>query len=324
MVMANPGEGAAAHKLSQFFRYAEGDGQRRAQIWMPPSTRLPPDSLWWPLLQQGRVRPRCHPSPALLLLSEAADWSAARTLYGGERLLPPRLQLFCGSDLDSWGHGASQLPAIRVALGPAVHQGLSRAGVLREPIQRLPIGLDPEDLPPPARQRRQGEVLILASRNPDLGLAVQAELRGRELRCRTELTPWPLQQWQQALAEAAVAVVLAPPQPSATLGLRRLAAMGLQTPLVCNAPALDDGLCRDDVNALVRSADPQALAQAAALLLARGQGALRQRLIDGGLATMVRHRRARERLEFGQLLEHHRELWQEACRCHPEAAAQRR
>lgn len=318
MLVANPGEGAAALKLSQFFRYAGADGRRRVQIWMPPSARLPADSLWWPLLKQGWVRNRWQQAPALLLLSDAADWAAAQALYGEGLAQIPTMQLFWGSDPRCWGHGGRERPAIRVALGSSVHQALARAAVLREPIQVLPIGLDPEDLPPPARERRQGEVLILASRNPTLGLAVQARLRERSLGCRTELVAWSRGRWQQALAEAAVAVVLAPEQPAAGLGLRRLAAMGLQTPLVVNEPAIDAGLCRDQANALVCRADAEALAAAAARLLAPGQGEMRRRLIDGGLATLVRQRRARERLEFDQLLEQHRQLWREACGCHSE------
>ena len=166
-----------------------------------------------------------------------------------------------------------------------------------------------------------GEVLILAATQPTLGLMLQQSLRRRGLRCRCELSPWPIQQQQQALAEAEVAVVLAPACGAPGLGLRRLAAMALQTPLVCEARDPDDALCRDGHNALVRPGEAEALAQAAADLLAAGGARLRRQLIDGGLATLVRHRRALEQLEFGQLLGRLPQLWQEARSCHPETTS---
>jgi hypothetical protein len=52
-------------------------------------------------------------------------------------------------------------------------------------------------------------------------------------------------------------------------------------------------------------------------LLAPGGMALRGRLVDGGLASLVRHRRARERLEFEQLLDNSPALWKQALSCHP-------
>ena len=320
MLVASPGTDGVALKLSQFFRYGAALGSGRAQIWMQSTAQLEAGSPWQALLQEGQVGARPHPQPALLLLSDAADWLAADQFYGPKSTIP-RLQLLWGSTLCGWGHGALQGPAVRVALGRSVAQALAASGLLREPIHTLSMGLDPNDLPQLVEERRVGEVLILAATQPTLGLMLQQSLRRRGLRCRCELSPWPIQQQQQALAEAEVAVVLAPACGAPGLGLRRLAAMALQTPLVCEARDPDDALCRDGHNALVRPGEAEALAQAAADLLAAGGARLRRQLIDGGLATLVRHRRALEQLEFGQLLGRLPQLWQEARSCHPETTS---
>ena len=316
MLSADPAAGEAGLKLCQFFRYAHADGQRSLRLWLPPQVQIEAGSPWEGLLQEGLVQAQPHPAPAMLLLSDAADWQAARRLYGPE--LPGAvLQLFRGVDLRSWGHGAIQQPAIRVAIGLAVAEALQGLSLLRETLHTVPIGWDAEDLPVQRAAQRDPEVLILAGSHPALGLAVQAQLQQQGLGCRLELTPWPLQQWCAALARAAAVVVIDPELPAPELGLRRFAAMALQTPLVCTVSPYTDSFCRDAQNALVRPADAAALAQAVQELVAPGGIALRARLADGGLATLVRHRRARERLEFEQLLDRTPSLWQEACSCHP-------
>lgn len=317
MLAAEPAPGGIGLKLSQFFRYAAAEGQRQVQLWMPPHTRLPASSPWLPLLDEGFLRAQPHPNPALLLLSDAADWQAAQRLYPNRDNLP-KLQLLWGDDLRCWGHGAHQRAAIRVALGASVAEALRRSGRFIEPLQTLPVGLDPQDMLAPLLGDRGDQVLVLGSANPGLGLALQQKLRQRQLNCLCEVTPWPLQRWMAALRDAAVAVVIAPAVGQPSLGLHRLAAMALRTPLVAEERDPDDGLCRDGVNSLVRVGDPVALANAAAALLDPANATLRTKLVDGGLATLVRHRRARERLEFNQLLEQLSQHWQEAIHCHPE------
>ena len=316
MLAAEPASGEAGLKLCQFFRYAHADGQRQLRLWLPPQLELEAGSPWKALLQEGFIQSQPHPAPALLILSDAADWQAARRLYGSA--LPGAvLQLFWGSDLRGWGHGASQQPAIRVSIGRAVADALERQALLREPIHPVPIGWDVEDLPVQRAAQRGEEVLILAGAHPALGLAVQAQLQQQGQPCRLELTPWPLQQWLAAMARAAAVVLIDPDLPVPELGLRRFAAMALQTPLVCTASPFADELCRDGHNALVRAAEVAALVGGVRELLAPGGIALRGRLVDGGLASLVRHRRARERLEFEQLLDNSPALWKQACSCHP-------
>lgn len=317
MLAADPPSAEAGLKLSQFFRYAHAEGQRQVRLWLPPSVRLEPESPWHSLLQEGHVQAQWHPAPALLLLSDAADWQLARRLYG-PALPAPVLQLFWGSDLRCWGHGAASQPAIRVALGPAVASALERQAPLREPIHTLPIGWDPDDLPAVAAGPPDDSVLILAGEHPALGLALQARLREQQCSCRLELTPWPLPRWLAAMAQASLVVVIDAELPQPGLGLRRFAALALQTPLVCTQAPFGDAFCRDGQNAQVRPPEVAALAAAVQDLLAPGAAELRSRLIDAGLASLVRHRRARERLEFEQLLDGHLKLWQQARSCHPE------
>ena len=321
MIVAAPRSDGTALKLSQFFRDATSIAGVQAQIWLPDQSVLTSDSPWLALLRQGYVRRSVHPAPGLLLLSDAADWRAAGQLYTPRQGFT-RLHLLWGADLRCWGHGARRHPAIRLAMGESVARALTTAQVFCEPIHTLPIGLDPEDLPSPSFARRSGEALILASANPALGLALQERLRQTGIQTRLECTHWSLPQWLDALREAAVAVVLASPNAEPSLGLRRLAAMASKTPLVCDQRP-DDHLCRDQRNALITPADPQALANAVSRLLDPSAATLRAQLIDGGLATVVRHRRARETLEFIQVLEDHSDRMALARRCHAEAIRSR-
>jgi glycosyltransferase involved in cell wall biosynthesis len=90
--------------------------------------------------------------------------------------------------------------------------------------------------------------------------------------------------------------------------------MALRTPLVCDQFCGKDHICRDGSNALVRPADAEGLAEAAASVLMNAS--LRHILVDGGLATLVRYRRARERLQLAQLLDDHLKHWRQAQACH--------
>ena len=316
MIVAAPSSDASALKLSQFFQVTASLTGVQAQIWLPDQAVLDQTSPWRSLLEQGFVQRFPHPAPELLLLSDAADWRAAAQLYSPAQGMT-RVHLLWGADVRCWGHGARNRPAIRLAMGESVGRALKAGPVFREPVHTLPIGLDPEDLPAPSLSRRSDQVLILASEKPALGLALQERLRQHNIQTRLECVPWPMQQWLDALRMATMTVVLAPPNGEPSLGLRRLAAMAMHTPLVCDERP-NDHLCRHQRNALICPSDPQALAEAVSLLLDRSATGLKTRLIEGGLSTLVRHRRAREQLEFTMLLENHIELMATARRCHAE------
>jgi hypothetical protein len=200
-------------------------------------------------------------------------------------------------------------------MGPGVAKALERNQVFREPIEILPLGLDPERLPPRAVAKHNSP-LILARHQPALGLALQQVLRQRGVESRCELVAWPRAQWMSAIAEAKLVVVLSPSANQPGLGMRRLAAMALEAALVCDEPALDDGLCQDGINACIRTPNADDLANAVVRLLEPSGHSLREQLVAGGKATLLRHRCALERLRFEQLLEHIPEHWQHARTCH--------
>jgi len=315
MLVAAPGVGSGSHKLAQIVRYGQDQPHLRWRLWMPAATRLQPDSPWRELAVAGTLFPQPHPAPALLLISDAEDWREARRIYGHRPDLP-KLHLLRGADLRHWGHGALAEPAVRVALGEAVAEGLRRGQRLREPLHVLPVGLDPDTLPAPSLMKRG--CLLLAHRHPALGLAVQQGLMAEGISCRSELSPWPRQRWQQAMAEAAVVVQLASPHGEPGLGERQLAAMALGAALVVDQPPLADAVVRDGYNAFVRLADAAELTQAALQLLR--DGSLRDRLVQGGKATLLRHRCALERLRFQDLLDQLPDHWSAARAAHAATA----
>jgi hypothetical protein len=310
MLVAEPTDGEAALKLAQLFRYGQQRQGLRMRLWMPPATSLRTESPWFGLAQPGVLQTRLHPAPAVLLLSDAADWRAAQAFYG-ERPDLPKIHLLHRADLRQWGHGAFGQPAIRVALGEAVAQALQRNPHIREPIQVMPLGLDPEDLPP-APLVKDG-CLVLARDQPALGLALHQALQAQGIPATCELSPWPLCQWQQAMAAAEVVVVLASAQ-SPGLDLRRLAAMALGTVVVMDALPSGEGLCRDGENALIRLADVQELCLAVQQVL--DDEPLRRRLLTGGRSTILRYRTARERLCFNELIDSLADHWSMARASH--------
>ena len=309
--MADPRSGGAAHKLTELIGHAQGLTQLKLRLWMPSNAVLPSHSPWLRLSKPGTLFPSPHPAPACLLLSDAADWHAAQRIYG-PRLDLPRLHLLHGTSLRDWGHGAALTPAVRVTCGAAVAQELSQQQRFREPLHSLPMGIETSSLPTRAAVK-QG-ALILARSQPELGLAIHQAIAARGFPVATELSPWPVQRWQQAMAEAAVVVVLPPGLESPGLGLRRLAAMALDTALVVAERAGPDAYCRDGQNALVRLLDAAELSAAAIELLADVR--LRERLVEAGRATLQRHRMALERQRFREILESLSDHWQAACRSH--------
>ena len=311
MLVADPSVGGAAYKLAEIFRYGQQQPHLRMRLWLPPDTALPPESPWWPLATPGTLFSHPHPAPALLLLSDAADWRVANRVYGPRRDLP-RIHLITGTDLRHWGHGALDQPAVRVALGESVAEGLRGLQRVREPLEVLPIGIDPDALPP-AQPVKKG-CLVLARDHPVLGLAVQQALAAQGVPCLCELSRWPEERWQRALARAAVVILIGSPDGVPSLGLRRLTAMAMGAALVLDERPFPDGLQRDGQNALVRLPDAAELAQAAVQLL--GDAVLRDRLVQGGKALLLRHRSALERLRFQQLLEQIPHHWSAAQQSH--------
>ncbi len=314
MLVAAPGTGSPSRKLADFFAYGQQIDGLRWQLWMPWQCRIDRSSPWHALARPGVMSTSPHPAPALLVLSDAADWKAASRLYG-EGSMIPRLHLLWGADLRHWGHGARLRPAVRAAMGPGVAKALANNAVFREPIEILPLGLDPENLPP-CSLAKNNSPLILARHQPALGLALQQSLRLRGVESRCELVPWPWLQWMSAIAQSKVVVVLSPGADQSGLGLRRLASMALEAALVCDEPQLDDGLCQDGINACIRTPNADDLANAVVRLLEPSGHSFRDQLIAGGKATLLRHRCALERLRFEQLLEHFPEHWQHARTCH--------
>ena len=194
----------------------------------------------------------------------------------------------------------------------AAHEALRQQGRFVEPLHTLPMGIDTQALPPVA-PLKQG-CLILARAHPELGLALQQAIAAQGYWVSCELSPWSVQRWQQALAEAAVVIVLPPAAGSPGLGLRRLAAMALGAALVVAERSSPDPFCRDGQNALVRLLDAAELSSAALQLLADVR--LRERLVQAAKATLQRHRSALERQRFLELLHQLPEHWQAACRSH--------
>ena len=206
VLVADPRSGGAAHKLTELIGHAQGFEQLKLRLWMPTDAALPAHSPWLRFAQPGTLFSAPHPAPACLLLSDAADWQAAQRIYG-PRLDLPKLHLLHGASLRDWGHGAAVTPAVRVGAEAVTERCASKVAV--EPLHTLPMGIDTQALPPVA-PLKQG-CLILARRSA-LGLALQQAIAAQGYGVSCGLSRGVVQRWQQALAEAAVVIVLPPGQ----------------------------------------------------------------------------------------------------------------
>jgi hypothetical protein len=286
-----PSEESADHHLAELFESLAT--ATRCQLWMPFQTNLSPTSPWNQTICLQHLRASLHPTPRLVVFRTAADGWVLNQAYGRAPDLR-RLQLLTGVEAIHGGHGVSDQPAIRVALGEHVAAGLTSAGMFRESMISLPIGIDPRRLPdPPPLEQRSSPVVLLARHQPNLGLEVQQLLEQQGQPCHCEVTPWSHRQWQTAIASSPAALVLA--GPAAMNSQRRLTAMALDTPVVANPGPPGDNLCRDGVNAIVRPPEAQALGSALLSLLDPNQTSLRRQLLEGARSTVLRHRPALQR-----------------------------
>lgn len=314
MLVAEPGSDPCDDKLTQFFRDGQAHSGGRWKLWIPPHARLDLNSPWRGLAQPAVVLDRPLANPDLLVLSTAADWHVARRFFK-QHSWPTSLQLLMSSDARTWGHGAAQQPAIRVAAGDEVAHQLRAEERFAEPLQVLPLAFEPSALPQPA-VLKDLPVVILACERPELGQRLQMMLRAQGIDSLCALEAWPRARWQDALARAEVAVLLPPAEPRGGLGQHRLAAMALGAVVVSTPHQPLEALLHDGKNSLLRSAEAESLATAVAGLLAPDGLIRRQALLAGAEACVQRHGRALERLCFLDLLNNVSETWQEARRCH--------
>ena len=309
-VVATPGEESVDHQLAELF---EGlAAAMRCQLWMPFKTNLSPTSPWNQTICLQNLRASLHPTPRLVVFRTAADGWVLNQAYGRAPNLR-RLQLLTGVEAIHGGHGVSDQPAIRVALGEHVAAGLTSTGIFRESIVSLPIGIDPRRLPDPTPiEKRSSPVVLLARHQPSLGRGVQQLLEQQGQPCHCEVTPWSHRQWQSAIVSSPAALVLA--GPAALSSHRRLTAMALDTLVVANPGAPGDNLCRDGVNAMVRPPDAQALGTALLTLLDPNQSNLRRQLLEGARSTVLLHRPALQRQRWLEIAtDGLAKLWRQAC-----------
>ena len=316
VLVAEPGASLEDLKRVQLLEALQHHPGWTLKLWWPPGAPLPAGSPWQQLV--GFHQPWPESEPDLVLLSSAADWQARARWYGTRQL--PLLHLLLGAGPLDWGHGAWQQPALRCCLDGALAQALQQRPDVREPIEVLPLGLDPADLPPRAPVR-QGPPLILGAAHPPLALAVAQELQRQGVTAQLVLREWPLPPLLAALAAAPQLLVLAPPAPLVPPApLLELSALAMGLPLVSDRAAEPTGLLQNGRNALLVESAPEPMAAALLQLGDPLQQPLLQQLAAGARATANRQRRAREQQQLHQLLDQCEPLWQQACRCHAEAS----
>lgn len=324
MLVAEPTNKSSSFKLAHFFEYAHNyaqnnDGVNYVQVWMPHTSIINNNSPWKKILNDGWIKSKATSNPSLLILSSASDWKLAQYLYPKWKTIP-KIHLINENNIRSLGHGAQQNPAIRIAVGNSVGLSMQNTKNLREEIQIIPLGIDPEEIELIAstqHNQRTQEVLILASRNPALGLAIRQKLGESGISCMIEIQEWTYEKWIKAMKNCAVVVILASKWLENAIEIQHLAAMATQKPLICNKTIyFKENICINHKNCLICDENADTMAKTIIELVNnKGERKIHE-LIDGGLATLIRHRRAKEKLNFQSILANIEELWQAACRAH--------
>ncbi len=189
--------------------------------------------------------------------------------------------------------------ALRVCVSTAVAEAILATGEVNGPVQVIPAAVDAGMLAALGRAPPHADIFIDAVKQPQLGASVAAMLLEARLQPCLHSERSPRRSYLAAMAAATVVVTL--PDPAEGFYLPGLEALAMGRALVQYDCGGSRDYLRDDINALVPSPQPLAIARAALQLHA--DAALRQRLQAAGLATAQRFDLAAERASVHALLD---------------------
>ncbi len=294
-------------KVFHYFEHVRSSPSHEARI------RFSDDSVWnetnpWSGLRELVVREH-EPLAADVLFLAGTDW---RFIEPAQRARSPVPIVNLVQDF-RFERGHVQLReflahrAIRVCVTPELEQAVRAAGATG-PVLTVPVGVDLAAMPQQlARDQRDLDCVVLATKDPRLGEQVAARVRKRghgvlvvdRTQSRAELL--------SAFARARVAVLL----PTALEGayMPALESMALGAAVVCPDCVGNRSFCRDRETCVVPRRSARAIASAALELLGASEAELTP-LLERASAQSTAHGLDRERQRFLELLDRVPELWQ--------------
>lgn len=273
-------------KVFDWFRHIENHPDWTCSVWLTPRSRRTSDNPWVAAGIETLSDDRCPVEAFDALFLAGLDWNWAEPIQGQPVI--NLIQSMRHADSHDPRYPFLSRPAIRIAVSKEIARAITNVGCASSSVIVIPAAVDVPELQATAARARavpgHSPILVDATKDIALGLEVTDLLRRAGVACNCLVEPLPREEYLRQLARATVAVVL----PAMTEGfyLPALEAMAMGVPVVsCDAGGNREYL-RPDVNALVAAREPQALANAAAMLA--DCKSLCGSLVGAGVATAAR------------------------------------
>lgn len=296
-------------KVFHYFEHVRSSPSHDALV------RFSADSVWdagnpWLALRDSAVVGAEQDVPADVLFLAGADWRALAPAQraGAEVPIVNLIQDFRMVRGEAPLREYLAHRAIRICVSPELEQAVREAGA-PGPALTIPVGVDLDALPEPlAREHRDIDCVVLATKEPRLGAQVAERVKRRGHSVRVIDGAVPRAELLAAFARARVAVLL----PAAVEGayMPALEAMALRAAVVCPDCVGNRSFCRDGDTCLVPKRSARAISSAALSLLSRSEQELAPMLARAREQSEL-HSLLAERSCFLELLDRVDELWRE-------------
>jgi hypothetical protein len=225
-------------KFRHYFEHAERSTRFQPRIYISPRSIPEAAALW-----RGMATPPLEswrPADAAAFFVAGEDW----TEVPDPSPVPVvnLIQHVRHADPGSPRWKALSRPAIRICVSREVADAIEATGRVNGPVHVIPVGLDPSELPTPARQRDRAAV-IAGPKNPGFARAVHERLAaaGHESECVVDRMP--RSDFLARIARAGVAITV--PNEREGFFLPALEAMALGAIAVCPDCIGNRSFCRD-------------------------------------------------------------------------------
>jgi hypothetical protein len=244
-------------KVWDYFNHVRSSSRHEARIWFSPETTFGAGNPW---AGDTYARPPADGETPDVLVLEGRDWLAVSEAS----LDRPVINL-----IQSPKHARPDGPrytflrnrAVRICVSPEVADAILGTGIVNGPVLTIPAAIDHSALPEAAPdEARSEEIVVLATKQPDLGRAVATRL-SRRTRVVLVDAPVPRMDLLRLFARAQTAVLL--PRRREGVYLPALEAMALRCSVVCPDCLGNRSFCRAGETCLQPSLTEDAVVAAA-------------------------------------------------------------
>lgn len=293
-------------KVWDYFNHVLASSGFTPRIVFSPKSSWDPTNPWWNardhVVDSGRsVRPD-------VFFVAGRDWRMLdRHPDAGTGI--PVVNLVQGARHANENHPLYQFlnrKAIRICVSQEVADALRGTGLTQGPVITIPNGLDLESMPTPDGAKRDVDVLIAATKQPELGEELERRLARRGRRIDVLTSPLTRPEYLDRIRTAQTTLFL--PNPTEGFYLPALEGMALGTLVVCPDCVGNRSFCLPGHNAFRPDYAFEELVRAAESALALAPDRTRQ-IRANARRTVEMHSLLRERRAFLDVLHNIDQLW---------------